>query len=111
MENSASACAQVERLLRLLTTTQSVTILPLNKRIILTAQAIPELLWDLCGGPVPALEQLQSKQALTKQFAHIIDFAMQFDEIKFFTPASQNDFAYYRRMLSTGNAAVSLVLL
>ena len=46
------------------------------------------------------LEQLQCRQALAKQFAHILDFTLRFDEMKMCTPAVQNDFSYYRRTMN-----------
>eukprot|EP00053_Salpingoeca_punica_P013289 m.119881 g.119881 ORF g.119881 m.119881 type:complete len:322 (-) comp16163_c1_seq1:1375-2340(-) len=46
------------------------------------------------------LNCLREKQAITKQFAEIIQFVMRFDDLKMNNPAIQNDFSYYRRMLS-----------
>ncbi len=57
-------------------------------------------MWELCRGPLPPLEQLEARQALAKQFAHILDFVLRFDELKMKTPAMQNDFSYYRRTMS-----------
>jgi hypothetical protein len=58
------------------------------------------VLWELCSGPLPPIEALQSRQALAKQFAHILDFTLRFDEMKMCTPAVQNDFSYYRRTMN-----------
>lgn len=38
--------------------------------------------------------------AITKQLAEIFDFVFHFDETKMVNPAIQNDFSYYRRVLS-----------
>jgi hypothetical protein len=46
------------------------------------------------------INSLRVKQAITKQFAQIIQFVMKFDDMKMNNPAIQNDFSYYRRMLS-----------
>jgi len=43
---------------------------------------------------------LGTKQALTKQLAAIIDFAMYYDDYKMVNPAISNDFSYYRRSMS-----------
>uniref|UniRef100_A0A3P8V798 Family with sequence similarity 49 member Ba n=1 Tax=Cynoglossus semilaevis TaxID=244447 RepID=A0A3P8V798_CYNSE len=57
-------------------------------------------------------QQLEQKQALARQFAHILHFTLRFDELKFTciccschlfqmtNPAIQNDFSYYRRTIS-----------
>jgi len=45
-------------------------------------------------------ESLGNKQALTKQLAAIIDFAMFYDDYKMVNPAISNDFSYYRRSMS-----------
>ncbi len=58
------------------------------------------LLWELCCGPLPPLEQLEARQALAKQLAHILDFVLRFDELKMKAPAMQNDFSFYRRTMS-----------
>src|SRR5271154_4483558 len=63
-------------------------------------QALPHVLWELCSGPLPPIEALQCRQALAKQFAHILDFTLRFDEMKMCTPAVQNDFSYYRRTMN-----------
>ncbi|KJH49767.1 hypothetical protein DICVIV_04107 [Dictyocaulus viviparus] len=63
---------------------------------------VPELLWDLCSGPLPPEEQLDRKQSLARQLARIIDFVLDFDAIKMCTPALQNDFSHYRRGIGLG---------
>ncbi|VDO26077.1 unnamed protein product [Brugia timori] len=63
-------------------------------------QIIPLLLWDLCSGPLPPAEQLDTLQATCRQFARLIDFALSFDTVKMCTPALQNDFSFYRRAMS-----------
>ncbi|KAF3857711.1 hypothetical protein F7725_010912 [Dissostichus mawsoni] len=45
-------------------------------------------------------QQLEQKQALARQFAHILHFTLRFDELKMTNPAIQNDFSYYRRTIS-----------
>jgi len=45
-------------------------------------------------------ESFGRKQALTKQLASIIDFAMFYDDYKMMNPAISNDFSYYRRSMS-----------
>ncbi|XP_037837949.1 CYFIP-related Rac1 interactor B [Kryptolebias marmoratus] len=45
-------------------------------------------------------QHLESKQALARQFAHILHFTLRFDELKMTNPAIQNDFSYYRRTIS-----------
>ena len=42
-------------------------------------------------------EHLETQQALSKQFAEILDFTLSFDDLKMNNPAIQNDFSYYRR--------------
>uniref|UniRef100_A0A914UQ45 CYRIA/CYRIB Rac1 binding domain-containing protein n=1 Tax=Plectus sambesii TaxID=2011161 RepID=A0A914UQ45_9BILA len=68
-------------------------------------QVFPLLLWELCSGPLPPVEQLESSQALCKQFAQVLDFVLRFDELKMATPALQNDFSYYRRTMSRQSLA------
>uniref|UniRef100_A0A914LUA2 CYRIA/CYRIB Rac1 binding domain-containing protein n=1 Tax=Meloidogyne incognita TaxID=6306 RepID=A0A914LUA2_MELIC len=63
-------------------------------------QVIPNLLWELCSGPLPPAEQIESAQALCKQFAHLIDFVFHFDAIKMNTPSLQNDFSFYKRVIT-----------
>lgn len=43
---------------------------------------------------------VQTHLALAKQLAEIFDFVFHFDEAKMVNPAIQNDFSYYRRVLS-----------
>lgn len=45
-------------------------------------------------------EALRSNVALAKQVAQLFDFVFHFDEAKMINPAIQNDFSYYRRVLS-----------
>uniref|UniRef100_A0A1I8EK15 DUF1394 domain-containing protein n=2 Tax=Wuchereria bancrofti TaxID=6293 RepID=A0A1I8EK15_WUCBA len=76
-------------------------------------QIIPLLLWDLCSGPLPPAEQLDTLQATCRQFARLIDFALLFDTVKMCTPALQNDFSFYRRAMSResdGQFAIPLEL-
>ncbi|VDO49482.1 unnamed protein product [Haemonchus placei] len=63
---------------------------------------VPELLWDLCSGPLPPEEQLDRKQALARQLARLVDFVLEFDAVKMCTPALQNDFSHYRRGIGLG---------
>uniref|UniRef100_A0A1I7YGU9 CYRIA-B_Rac1-bd domain-containing protein n=1 Tax=Steinernema glaseri TaxID=37863 RepID=A0A1I7YGU9_9BILA len=71
-------------------------------------QSVPLLLWELCSGPLPPAEQIDSCQALCKQLARLIDFSLQFDSIKMKTPSLQNDFSYYRRVVSRSAQPVDL---
>ncbi|XP_061695757.1 CYFIP-related Rac1 interactor B-like isoform X2 [Syngnathoides biaculeatus] len=48
----------------------------------------------------PPTQQLETKQALARQFALILHFTLRFDELKMTIPAIQNDFSYYRRTIS-----------
>lgn len=58
----------------------------------------PDLLEAICTeDPVSSI---QNQQALCKQFALVFDFAFHFDVQKILNPHIQNDFAYYRRVLS-----------
>jgi len=43
---------------------------------------------------------IKTHLALTKKLAEIFDFVFNFDEAKMVNPAIQNDFSYYRRVLS-----------
>uniref|UniRef100_A0A183DZS7 CYRIA-B_Rac1-bd domain-containing protein n=1 Tax=Gongylonema pulchrum TaxID=637853 RepID=A0A183DZS7_9BILA len=63
-------------------------------------QIVPLLLWELCSGPLPPAEQLDTLQATCRQFARLIDFVLSFDTVKMCTPALQNDFSFYRRAMS-----------
>uniref|UniRef100_A0A3Q1J7J3 CYRIA/CYRIB Rac1 binding domain-containing protein n=1 Tax=Anabas testudineus TaxID=64144 RepID=A0A3Q1J7J3_ANATE len=51
------------------------------------------------SGSTPT-QHLEQKQALARQFAHILHFTLRFDELKMTNPAIQNDFSYYRRTIS-----------
>jgi len=46
------------------------------------------------------VQGLRDQIAFTKQIAQIFDFVFHFDEAKMVNPAIQNDFSYYRRVLS-----------
>lgn len=61
---------------------------------------MPQLLEALCVGDPDVEKQLSVKQALSKQFAEILHFTLQFDDLKMTNPNIQNDFSYYRRTLS-----------
>eukprot|EP01124_Arcella_intermedia_P018373 TRINITY_DN2532_c0_g1_i1.p1 TRINITY_DN2532_c0_g1~~TRINITY_DN2532_c0_g1_i1.p1 ORF type:complete len:313 (-),score=42.16 TRINITY_DN2532_c0_g1_i1:118-1056(-) len=58
----------------------------------------PQILDTLCTED--AVVGVQSHLALSKQLAEIFDFVFHFDEAKMVNPAIQNDFSYYRRVLS-----------
>uniref|UniRef100_A0A5K3EFZ7 Bestrophin homolog n=1 Tax=Mesocestoides corti TaxID=53468 RepID=A0A5K3EFZ7_MESCO len=62
------------------------------------AETVPRLLYALCSDELTVWEHLESQQALFKQFAEILDFIMQFDNIKMTKPSIQNDFSFYRRL-------------
>ncbi|XP_063675716.1 CYFIP-related Rac1 interactor B-like isoform X2 [Bolinopsis microptera] len=57
---------------------------------------VVELLTVLCSEP--PMESLENHQALAKQFAHVLDFVLAFDDLKMTNPSIQNDFSFYRRM-------------
>jgi len=61
-------------------------------------QLWPQVLQSVCG--VVPLDGVRDHLALTKQLALIFDFVFHFDEAKLINPAIQNDFSYYRRVLS-----------
>lgn len=61
---------------------------------------VPKILWDLCSGPLSPMQHLDKQQALVKQFAEILQFVLNFDDLKMTNPAIQNDFSYYRRTVS-----------
>lgn len=63
-------------------------------------EIVPKILSQLCMGPDPPAQHLDTQQALVKQFAEILEFVLKFDEYKMKTPAIQNDFSYYRRVLN-----------
>ncbi|KAI3374921.1 hypothetical protein L3Q82_021059 [Scortum barcoo] len=60
-------------------------------------QCLLDVLTSSSSTPTQHLEQ---KQALARQFAHIMHFTLRFDELKMTNPAIQNDFSYYRRTIS-----------
>jgi len=61
---------------------------------------VPKILFQLCSGTITPTQHLETQQALVKQFAEILEFVLKFDEHKMTTPAIQNDFSYYRRIIS-----------
>lgn len=61
---------------------------------------IPKILGQLCSSDMTPTKHLEQQQALVKQFAEILEFVLKFDEYKMTTPAIQNDFSYYRRLIS-----------
>ncbi|KAH8296640.1 hypothetical protein KR054_009175 [Drosophila jambulina] len=61
---------------------------------------VPKLLGQLVGGKLNPTQHLETQQALVKQLAEILEFVLKFDEYKMKTPAIQNDFSYYRRIVS-----------
>lgn len=77
---------------------------------------VPKLLGQLVGGKLNPTQHLETQQALVKQLAEILEFVLKFDEYKMKTPAIQNDFSYYRRIVSrqridsTNNLLVSTEL-
>jgi len=58
----------------------------------------PQVIDTLCAED--AVLGVQTHLALAKQLAEIFDFVFHFDETKMVNPAIQNDFSYYRRVLS-----------
>ncbi|CAJ0603683.1 unnamed protein product [Cylicocyclus nassatus] len=68
-------------------------------------QLVPELIWDLCSGPLSPEEQLDRKQSLARQ-ARLVDFVLDFDAAKMCTPALQNDFSRYRRAIGLDRCSV-----
>uniref|UniRef100_A0A336MPS5 CSON003367 protein n=1 Tax=Culicoides sonorensis TaxID=179676 RepID=A0A336MPS5_CULSO len=63
-------------------------------------RVVPILLEELVGGNRTPRQHLEEQQALVKQLAEILEFVLKFDEYKMKTPAIQNDFSYYRRVVS-----------
>nr|XP_023403307.1 LOW QUALITY PROTEIN: protein FAM49B-like [Loxodonta africana] len=55
---------------------------------------------SLDNTPCSPTQHLEQKQALTKQFAEIPHFTIHSGELKMTNPTIQNDFSYYRRVLS-----------
>ncbi|KAM7532586.1 hypothetical protein Aperf_G00000131573 [Anoplocephala perfoliata] len=70
------------------------------------AQTVPRLLHALCSDELTVWEHLETQQALFKQFAEILDFVMQFDNLKMTKPSIQNDFSFYRRLRQRRRPAV-----
>ncbi|CAN0033580.1 unnamed protein product [Lampetra fluviatilis] len=63
-------------------------------------RAMVRLLEVLTAPPCTPVQHLEREQALAKQFAQILHFTLQFDELKMTNPSVQNDFSFYRRTLS-----------
>ncbi|KAL1919554.1 uncharacterized protein VTP21DRAFT_2247 [Calcarisporiella thermophila] len=63
---------------------------------LLLEDMLPDLLRPLCANP-SALEQ---HPGLVQLLTGVLGFVFEFDQLKMRTPAIQNDFSYYRRMLS-----------
>ncbi|KAJ5075563.1 hypothetical protein M0811_07133 [Anaeramoeba ignava] len=62
---------------------------------------VPLLLGQLCvKGGDEAKDRLVSQQALAKQLGDVIDLVLDFDDIKMHNTTFQNDFSYYRRVVS-----------
>jgi len=58
----------------------------------------PKILDAICqDDPVASV---QTHLALTEQLAHVFDFTFHFDQGKMVNPAIQNDFSYFRRVLT-----------
>jgi len=58
----------------------------------------PRILYVLCKGNIT--ENLEKYQATTRKLADLLNFVLQFDDLKMTNPSIQNDFSYYRRLLS-----------
>jgi len=58
----------------------------------------PRILYILCGGNI--IQNLEKYQATTRKLADLLNFVLQFDDLKMTNPSIQNDFSYYRRLLS-----------
>lgn len=67
----------------------------------------PRLLVALFSGG--AEQKVAANQALVSILARIFEFAFRFDELKMTNPAIQNDFSYYRRVLSRVKSGSSRV--
>uniref|UniRef100_T2M4R0 Protein FAM49B n=1 Tax=Hydra vulgaris TaxID=6087 RepID=T2M4R0_HYDVU len=67
---------------------------------------VPQLLYALCVGNEQVETRLGQKQALAKQFAEVLNFTLNFDDLKMTNPNIQNDFSYYRRTLSRKRMAI-----
>jgi hypothetical protein len=61
-------------------------------------KAWPMLMDAQCAADQP--DCIKNNVALAKQVALLFDFVFHFDEAKMINPAIQNDFSYYRRVLS-----------
>jgi len=61
-------------------------------------KAWPMLMDAECAADQP--DCIQNNVALAKQVSLLFDFVFHFDEAKMINPAIQNDFSYYRRVLS-----------
>lgn len=70
------------------------------------AFVVPQILTEICSDDITPSLHLENQQALVKQFSEIIEFVLKFDEYKMRTPAIQNDFSYYRRVLMREGASV-----
>ena len=63
-------------------------------------QVTPDLLMSLSRGPTEENKQsFSDQQALVKQFAELLNFALTFDQCRMNRPYLSNDFSYYRRLL------------
>ena len=61
---------------------------------------VPDLLISLSRGPTEENKQsFSDQQALVKQFASLLNFALSFDQLRMNRPFLSNDFSYYRRLL------------
>lgn len=60
---------------------------------------LQDILPTVCASADP-VAAVQSNQTLVRQLCEIFHFAFRFDELKMVNPAIQNDFSYYRRVLS-----------
>jgi len=58
----------------------------------------PRILYVLCNGNI--IQNLERYQATTRKLADLLNFVLQFDDLKMTNPSIQNDFSYYRRLLS-----------
>nr|CAH0111423.1 unnamed protein product [Daphnia galeata] len=71
-------------------------------------KVVPKILSQLCSGSMSPTQHLEKQQALVKQFAEILEFVLKFDEHKMTTPSIQNDFSYYRRIVSRHSLSGSI---
>ena len=63
-------------------------------------EVVPDLLLALSRGPTEdAKASFSDQQALVKQFAELLNFALTFDQTRMNRPFLSNDFSYYRRLL------------